>query len=108
METTFRQHPGVEDVAVHAVPSELSEDEVKITVILKAGSELGEEELCRWCLDRVPSFAVPRYIEFRAELPRNPVGRVLKFQLRDEGVTSATWDRHDSPLAPVRRNRTGS
>ena len=36
--------------------------------------------------ERVPYFAIPRYVEFRDDLPRNPVGRVLKYQLRDEGV----------------------
>ena len=39
-----------------------------------------------------PYFALPRYIEFRTELPRSPVGRVLKRELRDEGVTATTWD----------------
>ena len=51
-----------------------------------------EEELFRWCVDQLPYFALPRYIEFRAELPRSPVGRVLKRDLRAEGVTAATWD----------------
>ena len=41
---------------------------------------------------RLPYFVLPRYIEFRSELPRSPVGRVLKRELRDEGVTAATWD----------------
>jgi crotonobetaine/carnitine-CoA ligase len=43
-------------------------------------------------VDQLPYFALPRYIELRAELPRSPVGRVLKRQLRDDGVTSSTWD----------------
>jgi crotonobetaine/carnitine-CoA ligase len=46
---------------------------------------------------------VPRYIEFRADLPRNPVGRVLKYELRDDGVTPATWDREASDVAFERR-----
>ena len=53
---------------------------------------LTEEELFRWCIDQLPYFALPRYIEFRAELPRSPVGRVLKRELRAEGVTPSTWD----------------
>jgi crotonobetaine/carnitine-CoA ligase len=40
----------------------------------------------------LPYFVLPRYIEFRPQLPRNPVGRVLKRDLRQEGVTPATWD----------------
>jgi crotonobetaine/carnitine-CoA ligase len=93
MEKTLFGHAALRDVAVHAVPSELGEDDVKITAVLQHGEHLAEEELCRWTAERVPYFAIPRYVEFRDELPRNPVGRVLKYQLRDEGVTAATWDR---------------
>lgn len=93
MEISLMQHPDVVEVAVHAVPSELSEDDVKATVVLRSDATVSEEELCRWSVDRVPYFAVPRYIEFRTELPKNGVGRILKYQLRDEGHTAATWDR---------------
>jgi crotonobetaine/carnitine-CoA ligase len=90
-------------VAVHAVPSEQGEDDVKVTVVLRPGAPLTEEELCAWSVERVPYFAVPRYIEFRDDLPRNPVGRVLKYQLRDEGVTAGTWDREAAGFAFERR-----
>jgi crotonobetaine/carnitine-CoA ligase len=93
MERTFAAHPDIEEVAVHAVFSDLSEDEVKVTAVLRQGSVLGAEALCRWAIERVPYYAVPRFIEFRQALPRSPVGRILKYQLRDEGVTAATWDR---------------
>jgi crotonobetaine/carnitine-CoA ligase len=93
MEAVLLAHNAVNDAAVHAVPSLLGEDDVKVTVVLKGGSDLTEEQLCRWVAERVPFFAIPRYVEFRADLPRNPVGRVLKYQLRDEGVTEHTWDR---------------
>lgn len=103
MEATFFGHEGVKDVAVHAVPSEQGEDDVKVTVVLAEGADLTEEQLCRWAVDHVPYFAVPRYIEFRADLPRNPVGRVLKYQLRDEGVTPGTWDREAAGFTFERR-----
>jgi crotonobetaine/carnitine-CoA ligase len=93
MEKTLFGHSALRDVAVHAVPSELGEDDVKITVVLQDDAQLTEEELCRWMAERVPYFAIPRYVEFRDDLPRNPVGRVLKYQLREEGVTPTTWDR---------------
>jgi len=80
------------DVAVHAVPSQLTEDDLKVTATVKEGASLTEEDLFRWCVDQLPYFALPRYIEFRAELPRSPVGRVLKRELRAEGVSSSTWD----------------
>jgi crotonobetaine/carnitine-CoA ligase len=103
MESTFRAHPAIADVAVHAVPSEFSEDDVKVTAVLRDAAAVTEEELCRWSLDKLPYFAVPRYIEFRAELPRNQTGKVLKHQLRDEGVTPDTWDMESSDVRVAKR-----
>jgi crotonobetaine/carnitine-CoA ligase len=103
LERTFRGHADVADVAVHAVPSRLTEDDVKVTAVRRDGAALTEEQLCRWCLDKLPYFAVPRYIEFRTELPRNATGKVLKHQLRDEGVTSTTWDIEGSGIEVVKR-----
>jgi crotonobetaine/carnitine-CoA ligase len=102
METSILTHPDIEQVAVHAVPSNLQEDDLKVTAKLKPNVDLTEEALCRWLVDRVPYYAVPRYIEFRAELPVNPQGRVLKFQLRDEGATPTTWDIETSDVKPKR------
>ena len=103
MERTFLAHEAIKDVAVHAVPSEQGEDEVKVTAVLQEDAVLDAEGLCRWSVDRVPYFAIPRYIEFRNDLPRNPVGRVLKYQLRDEGVTPSTWDREAAGFTFDRR-----
>jgi crotonobetaine/carnitine-CoA ligase len=103
MEKTLFAHEAIKDVAVHAVPSEIAEDDVKVTAVLHDGADLTEEQLCRWLADRVPYFAIPRYIEFRADLPRNPVGRVLKFELRQEGVTPSTWDREQAGVTFERR-----
>jgi len=71
--------------------------------VLQDDAQLTEEELCRWMAERVPFFAIPRYVEFRDDLPRNPVGRVLKYQLRDEGVTKKTWDREAAGVVFERR-----
>ena len=100
LETTFRTHPDIEDLAIHAALSEDAEDEVKITAILRPGAMLTHEELCRWSIDQLPRFAVPRFYEFRDQLPRTPTGRVKKYELRAEGVTGTTWDRNQSDLRP--------
>lgn len=92
LEKTFLHHGDIKDVAVHSVLSELSEDDVKVTAVLREGVTLTEEELCTWAVERLPFFAMPRYIEFRADLPRTPTGRVQKYQLREEGKTPDTWD----------------
>jgi crotonobetaine/carnitine-CoA ligase len=92
VESVLMSHGSLADVAVHAVPSKMTEDDLKITATLKQGEAVDPLDLFEWCVDRLPYFALPRYIEFRAELPRSPVGRVLKRQLREEGVSESTWD----------------
>ncbi|MDO7844047.1 AMP-binding protein [Sphingomonas immobilis] len=103
METVFRDHPAIQDVAVHSVLSPIGEDEVKVTAELLPGATLSEEDLCRWSIDRVPYFAVPLYIEFRDALPRSATGKILKHELRDEGKTTSTWDREAAGLTFTRR-----
>ncbi|BAN48546.1 AMP-binding protein [Metapseudomonas resinovorans] len=93
VESAFLQHQAVDEVAAHAVLSDLGEDELKVTITLKPDAVLNEVDLCHWAADQMPYYAVPRYIEFRSALPKSPLGRVYKFQLRDEGVTAGTWDR---------------
>lgn len=92
MESAFARHPDIAEVAVHAVPSDKGEDDVKVTAILNPGAALTAEALFHWATDAVPYYALPRYIEFRDTLPKNPQGRILKYQLRDEGKTLSTWD----------------
>jgi crotonobetaine/carnitine-CoA ligase len=102
VEGAFRQHPAVADVAVHAVKSALSEDDIKATIVLREGASATEEDILRWSMGQLPYFAVPRYIEFRDDLPRNAVNRVLKYELRAEGVTAKTWDREAAGIKVTR------
>jgi crotonobetaine/carnitine-CoA ligase len=103
VERTFMAHPDVAEVAVHAVGQQAAEDEIKATIVLRAGVSLTEHELCLWSIERLPYFAAPRYFEFRSELLKNPTGKVLKYRLRDEGVTASTWDRQACGIEVRRR-----
>jgi crotonobetaine/carnitine-CoA ligase len=103
VEAILVKHEAIADVVVHAVPSDITEDDLKITAVLVTDATVTEEELFRWCVEELPYFALPRYIEFRSELPRSPVGRVLKRDLRDEGVTDATWDLDASDVSYEKR-----
>jgi crotonobetaine/carnitine-CoA ligase len=103
VEKVFHEHGDVTDVCVHAVASEVSEDDVKVAVVLREGAALTEEQLCRWAIDRLPFYAVPRYIEFRAALPLSETGRATKHILKEEGVTAGTWDREAAGLKFERR-----
>lgn len=103
MEAAFARHPAIAEVAVHAVPSPRGEDDVKVTAILQPGATLAPEDLFRWAVDAVPYYALPRYIEFRDTMPKNPQGRVLKYQLREEGKTATTWDQETSGIIVAKR-----
>jgi crotonobetaine/carnitine-CoA ligase len=93
IERVVSAHPKVAESAAVSVKSELSEDEVKIVVVLKKGEKLPPEELLVFCEERMPYFAVPRYVEFVESLPKTPNEKIQKSELREAGITTHTWDR---------------
>jgi len=93
VEQVLATHPAVAAVAVYAVPSELSEDEVMAAVVPRDGGRLDPAELTAWCAPRLARFAIPRYVDVVAELPLTENGKVRKAVLRERGVTERTWDR---------------
>jgi crotonobetaine/carnitine-CoA ligase len=93
VEQVLVSHPAVSIAAVFPVSSELAEDEVMAAIILKDGAQLAEAELVRFCEGKMSYFAVPRFVEFVAEVPRTENGKVQKFKLRERGRSARTWDR---------------
>nr|WP_028217573.1 ATP-dependent acyl-CoA ligase [Paraburkholderia oxyphila] len=92
VEQVLLSHPAVETAAVYAVKSEFAEDEVMAALVLRAGETLDALELIRYCEPRLPYFAVPRYLDFVAELPRTENGKIQKYKLREAGITATAWD----------------
>src|SRR5437660_7103598 len=93
VEAALFEHPAVADVAVIGIPHQVLGEEVGAVVQLRPGAAAGEEELRRHVAERLAAFKVPVRVWFREEpLPRNPAGKVLKRELRDEllGADSAT------------------
>lgn len=95
VEAAVVEHPEIAEAAVVGVPSGPgdTEEELMVYVILKPPSRLDALGVFRHCLESLPRFAVPRFIEVVDELPRTPTDRVRKAELRRRGVSSATWDR---------------
>jgi len=102
VERAINTHPKVFESAAVAVKSELAEDEVKICVVLQPGETLDYEELIRYANDRMPYFAVPRYVEFMNKLPKTPTERIQKYLLKQAGVTENTWDREKAGIKITR------
>lgn len=102
VEQALLRHPAIAEVAAIGVPSPLGEDDVMICVVPRPEQSLKMVALMDFCCEQLPYFAVPRYVDLRPSLPKNAVGRVLKHELRAEGVRPGTWDR-DAAGYVVRR-----
>jgi crotonobetaine/carnitine-CoA ligase len=97
IEHILGQHPAIAEVAVVALPSEIrgGEDELKACVVAGDGA-LDVDALFAWCDERLPRFAVPRYVEVLDALPKTPTAKVRKELLRAAGVSAATVERRVS------------
>ena len=99
VEEVMEAHPAVLQAAAFGVPSELTEEEVKVCVVRRPGATVSAAELARWCEERMARHMVPRYIEFLDSLPLTPTEKVEKYRLREAGITAATWDREAARAA---------
>ena len=84
IENVIREHPGVEDVAVIGVPDETWGEEPRAVVIPKKGVKVTEEEIMEYCRQNLASFKRPRTVVFVDELPRNPMGKLIKKDIREK------------------------
>ena len=83
IEDVVAHHPGVLEVAAIGVPDEHSGEVVKLFVV-KKDPALTEAALRQYCHDELTGYKRPKYIEFRTELPKSNVGKILRRALRDE------------------------
>lgn len=81
IESVVMQHPGVQEVAAIGVPDDYSGEAVKLFVIRKDPS-LTEQQLIAHCRSMLTGYKVPKYVEFRNDLPRTNVGKVLRRELK--------------------------
>ena len=87
VERVLNSHPAVAESAVIAVPDQIRGEEVKAYIVLKppaTPASVTPEEIWNFCKPHLAAFKVPRYIEYRAELPKTPSSKVQKNILREE------------------------
>jgi len=82
IEDVVVSHPGVVEAAVIGVPDAGTGEAVKLFVVRKDAA-LGEQELVDYCRERLTGYKIPHQVEFRDDLPKSNVGKVLKRELRD-------------------------
>lgn len=89
VEEILYQNPKVLEAAVAGIPDKKSGELVKAYVVLKPGVSLTAEELDGFCRERLTAYKVPKAYEFRAELPKTMVGKVLRRMLVEEELAKA-------------------
>ncbi|GGW69594.1 AMP-binding protein [Vreelandella hamiltonii] len=88
VEDVVAAHPDVLEVAAVGVADENAGEAIKLFVVSK-NSQLDAETLRAWCKKELTAYKVPKYVEFRDELPKTNVGKVLRRQLRDQEANKA-------------------
>ncbi|GAA0571192.1 AMP-binding protein [Actinomadura livida] len=104
VEAAANTHPQVTETAAVGVPSEHSEDEVLLLVVPHPEGPPDPADLFRYLAERLPYFAVPRFIACTAELPRSASNKIMKGPLRAAGVPADGWD---AELNGLRATRNG-
>ncbi|MFH0844369.1 MAG: AMP-binding protein [Pseudomonadota bacterium] len=105
VEAVLQGHGTVIGACVVGVPDDKVGERIKAIVVLKEDARgVGASELIKWCRDRMASYKVPKYIEFRDMLPKSKVGKLLRREIRDEECRR-TQKRRDLLLEPVVKGR---
>jgi long-chain acyl-CoA synthetase len=90
IEEVFFEHPKVLEATAIGVPHPTRGEQVKVFVVLKAGETASAEELLAFCQNKLARYKWPTAIEFRDELPKTNVGKILKKELRAEVLKTAS------------------
>jgi len=83
IEDIVTSHPDVVEAACVGVRDERKREVVKVFVVLKAGSTVDAKSIRHWCRENLAAYKVPKQVEFRSELPKSAVGKILRRELRD-------------------------
>jgi long-chain acyl-CoA synthetase len=92
VEEVLYQHPGVQEAVVVGMPDEYRGETVWAYVVPKPGQSLTEAALIQFCREQLAAYKVPKHIEFRTELPKTLVGKVLRRALREEALRMGSSD----------------
>jgi len=84
IDETLYEHPSVLEACAIGIPHPTRGEQIKAFVVLKQGEAATEKELIDFCSSRLAKYKLPTMIEFRTELPKSTVGKILRKTLRQE------------------------
>lgn len=84
VEEVISRHPAVDEVVVVGIKGQYGQEIIKAAIVKKAEQECTAELIKEWCNGKLADFKIPRIIEFRAEIPRSPLGKILRKYLQDD------------------------
>jgi len=84
VEEVINSHPAVAEVSVAGIPDAKQGEAVKAWVVLAAGKTATAEEIQAWCKEKLVAYKIPKFVDFRSELPKTMVGKVLRRVLQEE------------------------
>ncbi len=90
IEEVLFEHPDVAEAVAVGVSDEYRGETVKAFVVKRSGASATEEEVLAFCKERLAAYKTPKTVEFREELPKSVVGKLLRRVLADEERESAS------------------
>ncbi|MDP4171506.1 MAG: AMP-binding protein, partial [Bacillota bacterium] len=84
IEEVLYEHPSVQEAVVIGMPDPYRGESVKAVIVTKAGKDASEDEIIEYCRQNMAAYKVPSVVEFRSQLPKTSVGKILRRALRDE------------------------
>ncbi|MGA2151364.1 MAG: AMP-binding protein, partial [Geobacteraceae bacterium] len=85
-------HPKISDVQVYGIPDRKYGEQVMVSVIIKKGVEMAEDEVRAFCKGRIANYKIPKYVKFVSSFPMTASGKIQKFKLREMAIKELHLD----------------
>ena len=92
VESEVLGYDAVAEAAVVGIPSELGDEDILVAVVAKRGKSVDPQKLIEYLIPLMPHYMVPRFIRTMDELPKTATNKLMKYAIRDNGITYDTWD----------------